>query len=119
MNEVFTLFTRCAGRVCIVTPLCWLKGQPSPHVDQVVGDDSEPHPALHSVASVIAATLEPVASLDYADAPLTSGPPLLAALKPDRQQHGRIATWEIPMQLRGEMSPLVIAVRLSNSSKNP
>jgi hypothetical protein len=52
------------------------KSQATAHVDQVVGDDSQSHPALHSVASAIAATLESMASLHDADAPSTSGAPV-------------------------------------------
>ena len=41
-------------------------------VDEVVGDDAEPDPALHSDSAFVAAAVEPVSPFDHADAPLAS-----------------------------------------------
>src|SRR5271157_572594 len=62
--------------------LCWLRDQPTSHVDEVIGDDPQPHPSPHSVGSVVAATRQPVPPLDHADPAFTSGAPLLAPLEP-------------------------------------
>src|ERR1700691_5600184 len=51
-------------------------------VDDIVGDDAEPDPTVHSDESLVAATDEAVASLDHADASLTSGAPLLTVAEP-------------------------------------
>src|SRR5271157_4387657 len=62
--------------------LCWLRDQPTSHVNEVVGDDPEPHPSLHSIGPVVAATRQPVPPLDHADPAFTSRAPLLASLEP-------------------------------------
>src|SRR5271157_5568672 len=62
--------------------LCWLRDQPTSHVNEVVGDDPEPHPSLHSIGPVVAATCQPVPPLDHADPAFTSRAPLLASLEP-------------------------------------
>src|ERR1022692_4001450 len=51
-------------------------------MDKVVGDHSEPHPALHSRVSFIETAPQSVSSLENADAPLTAGPPFLSLLEP-------------------------------------
>ena len=51
-------------------------------VDHVVGDDAEADPALHSGKAFVAATSEPVPSLDDADASLAPGSPFLALSEP-------------------------------------
>src|SRR5262245_51374382 len=51
-------------------------------IDEVVGDDAEADPAIHSDSSLVAATAEAVSSFDDADAPLASGAPLLAVTEP-------------------------------------
>ena len=51
-------------------------------VDEVVGDDAEPDPALHSDSAFVAAAVEPVSPFDHADAPLASGSPSLAVAEP-------------------------------------
>jgi hypothetical protein len=51
-------------------------------VDEVVGDDTETNPAIHSGSSPVAATVEAVSPFDDADAPLASGAPLLAVTEP-------------------------------------
>src|SRR5271157_1122095 len=62
--------------------LCWLRDQPTSHVDEVIGDDPESHPSPHSVGSVVAATRQPMPPLDHADSAFTSRAPLLASLEP-------------------------------------
>ena len=51
-------------------------------VDEVVGDDAEANPAVHSDVTLIAAAVEAVSPLDHADATLASGAPLLAVAEP-------------------------------------
>ena len=47
-------------------------------VDDVVGDDAETHPAVHSDGALVSAAVEAVSSFDDADASLASGAPFLA-----------------------------------------
>ena len=54
----------------------------SADVDEVVGDHSEPDPALHADLASVAATVEPVPTLDHTDASLASGAPFLAIAEP-------------------------------------
>src|SRR5262249_3774771 len=51
-------------------------------VDDVVGDNAEANPAVHSVEAFVAAAIETVSPLDHADAPLASGPPFLPIAEP-------------------------------------
>src|SRR5215470_7297928 len=51
-------------------------------VDEVVSDDAEADPAIHSDRSLVAATAKAVSPFDDADAPLASGAPLLAVAEP-------------------------------------
>src|SRR5207245_6380072 len=51
-------------------------------VDDVVCDDAEPDPTLHSGIAFVAAAIEPVSPLDHADASLASGPPFLSVAEP-------------------------------------
>ncbi len=51
-------------------------------VDDVVGDDAEPNPTLHSGIAFVAAAIEPVSPLNHADASLASGPPFLSVAEP-------------------------------------
>src|SRR5271166_1332720 len=62
--------------------LCWLRDQPTSHVDEVVGDGPQSHPSPHPVGPVVAATRQPVPPLDHADPAFTSRAPLLASLEP-------------------------------------
>src|SRR5437667_8041027 len=57
-------------------------GQATADVDQVVGDHSQAHPALHPSEPSISASIQPVASLQHADATLTARPPLLTLAEP-------------------------------------
>src|SRR5437867_3451820 len=52
------------------------------NVDDVVGDDAEANPAVHSVEALVVATIETVSPLDHADATLAAGPPFLASAEP-------------------------------------
>jgi hypothetical protein len=52
------------------------------NIDEVVGDDAKPDPALHSGIALIAAAAEPMSPFDHADASLASGPPFLAVAEP-------------------------------------
>jgi hypothetical protein len=54
----------------------------STNVDEVVGDHSEPDPALHADLASVAATVEPVPPLDHTDASLASGAPFVATAEP-------------------------------------
>ena len=51
-------------------------------VDEVIGDHPEANPALHSGVAFVSAAIEPVPSLDHADATLAAGPPFLAVAEP-------------------------------------
>jgi hypothetical protein len=51
-------------------------------VEEIVGDDAEPDPTLHSGLALVAAAAEPVSPLDDTDASLASGPPFLAVAEP-------------------------------------
>src|SRR5437867_518317 len=50
--------------------------------DEVVADDPETDPALHSSVAFVSAAIKPVAPFDHADAPLRSGPPFLPFAEP-------------------------------------
>src|SRR5262249_19879088 len=54
----------------------------SADVDEIVGDHSEPDPALHAELASVAATVEPVSALHHTNASLTSGAPFLAIAEP-------------------------------------
>src|SRR6201988_4611480 len=49
---------------------------------QVVGDDSQPDPTLHSLRAAITTTREPMSSLEGADPPFASCAPALRPSKP-------------------------------------
>jgi hypothetical protein len=51
-------------------------------VDEVVGDDAEANPAIHSGRSLVAATAKALSPFDDADVPLASGALLLAVAEP-------------------------------------
>jgi hypothetical protein len=51
-------------------------------VDDVVGDEAETHPAVHSDRALVSAAVEAVSPFDDADAPLASGAPFLAVAEP-------------------------------------
>jgi len=51
-------------------------------VDEIVGDDAEPDPAVHPDEALVAAAGEAVPPFDHADAPLRSGAPFLTVTEP-------------------------------------
>jgi hypothetical protein len=51
-------------------------------VDDVVGDDPEANPALHSDVALVATAAEAVSPFDDADASLASGAPFLTVAEP-------------------------------------
>src|SRR5262249_43278574 len=51
-------------------------------VDDVIGDDAETNPAVHSDKSLVSAACEAVAPLGHADASFTSGAPFLTVAEP-------------------------------------
>src|ERR1039458_6372128 len=57
-------------------------GQHATDVDEVVGDYPETNPALHSVVTFVATTIQSVAPLEYADAAFAPGSPFLAVAEP-------------------------------------
>src|SRR5215510_1052190 len=59
-----------------------LGGDSVAEIDEIVGDDPEPDPALHSIVAGIAASVETMPTLADADAPLASGAPSLATAEP-------------------------------------
>src|SRR6266403_1591027 len=52
------------------------------HVDEVIADNAEPHPSFHSRGSFVAAAVQTVPPLEYADSPFTTSPPLLSLAEP-------------------------------------
>src|SRR5207302_9892660 len=52
------------------------------NIDEVVGNHSEPDPALHADLAPIAAAVEAMPPLGDADAALAPGPPFLAIAEP-------------------------------------
>src|ERR1035441_9815124 len=59
-----------------------LSCQGAADIDEVVTNDAQTHPSLHSAVSFVATTVQPVASLEHADAAFTAGPPFLPVLEP-------------------------------------
>ncbi len=62
--------------------LCNLQSQTTPNIDQVLDDDSQAYPALHSILPAIVAPYEFMVPLDDANAPFTSGVPFLSLFEP-------------------------------------
>jgi len=50
--------------------------------EEIVADHAPAHPTPHAVVALVSASVEAVAALDHADAPLGSGPPLLPVAEP-------------------------------------
>ena len=50
--------------------------------DQVIGDDAEPDPALHSIETMVATAVESMTSFQHADAPFRADAPALPAPEP-------------------------------------
>ena len=51
-------------------------------VDQIVGDDAQSDKASHAIGSLVAATIDPMAAFEDADAAFTAGAPFLKLLEP-------------------------------------
>src|SRR5450631_4457338 len=51
-------------------------------IDQVIADHAESNPALHAAIALVQTAVEPVAALHHADAPFTTGPPVLPVTEP-------------------------------------
>ena len=51
-------------------------------IDQVVGDDAKSDPSLDAGGPLVATSVQAVAALEQADAPLAAGAPLLRAAEP-------------------------------------
>src|SRR6266568_8558533 len=51
-------------------------------IDEVIGNDSETHPAMHAPVTFIEAAAESVASLEDADAPFAPDAPFLSLAEP-------------------------------------
>src|SRR2546421_362338 len=52
------------------------------YVDDIVSDDAQPDPAVHSDVALISAAVEPVPPLNHADASLGSRAPFLPIAEP-------------------------------------
>src|SRR5712692_1817341 len=57
-------------------------GQHPADIDEVVGNDSQTHPAMHAPVTFIEAATESVASLEHADAPFAADAPFLSFAEP-------------------------------------
>src|SRR5580693_3632206 len=58
------------------------RGEHLTDIDEVIGDDSQTHPALHARIPFIEAAAESVASLEHADAPFAADAPSLRFAEP-------------------------------------
>src|SRR3989442_1485901 len=58
------------------------RGQHPSDIDEVIGNDSETHPAMHARVTFIEAAAESVASLEHADAPFATDTPFLSFAEP-------------------------------------
>src|ERR1700688_3692579 len=58
------------------------RGQHPADIDEVVGNDSQTHPAMHARIPFIEAATESVASLEHADAPFAADAPSLRFAEP-------------------------------------
>ena len=54
----------------------------APEVEHIVGNDTEPDPAVHPNVALVAASSEAVAPLDHADASFRPGAPFLTVAEP-------------------------------------
>src|SRR5580704_17767867 len=54
----------------------------APEVEHIVGNDTEPDPAVHPNIALVAASSEAVAPLDHADASFRPGAPFLPVAEP-------------------------------------
>ncbi len=60
----------CSRRQCIA------------HVDQGIGENTQPYPALHPVFASIATAVESMPALEYTDSAFAAGAPALRFLEP-------------------------------------
>ena len=51
-------------------------------VHQVVGDDTEPDPAVHAVFPMVTTAVESMSAFQHTDATFTTGPPALGLTEP-------------------------------------
>src|SRR5438093_5256333 len=58
------------------------RGQHPADIDEVIGNDSETHPAMHARVTFIETTAKSVASLKHADAPFATDAPFLSFAEP-------------------------------------
>src|SRR5437667_9457542 len=58
------------------------RGQHPADIDEVVGNDSQTHPAMHAPVTFIEAATESVAPLEHADAPFATDAPFLSSAEP-------------------------------------
>src|SRR5712692_4573007 len=58
------------------------RGQHPADIDEVIGNDSQTHPAMHARVTFIEAAAESVASLEHADAPFAADAPFLSLAEP-------------------------------------
>src|SRR5207249_4217015 len=58
------------------------RGQHPADIDEVIGNDSETHPAMHARVTFIETTAKSVASLEHADAPFATDAPFLSFAEP-------------------------------------
>ena len=56
-------------------------GQAEPHVDEVIGDDTQSNPALHAVLTAIVTSIQSMPPLQHADSAFASGAPALGSLE--------------------------------------
>ena len=65
-----------------MVPIRARPGQLPAEINEIVGDDPEPHPALHSIVAGISAPVEAMSTLAHADATFAPSAPSLAAAEP-------------------------------------
>lgn len=52
------------------------------HVDEIIADLSEPDPSFHTCTTFVAAAVQALPPLEYADSPLATSPPLSSLAEP-------------------------------------
>src|ERR1700738_5087738 len=75
MSKIYALVSRSDLKGCLLF-------HGATDIDNIVGDDAEPDPTVHSDVALVAAAVEAIAPFDHADASLASGAPLLAVAEP-------------------------------------
>jgi hypothetical protein len=69
-------------------------------IEEVVGDDAEPDPALHPVVAIISTADEAVPAFDDGDASLASSAPFLAVTEPALLLRAALLVERLRMQTR-------------------